>query len=132
MDLTEVHEAAAGLQPPNGSGLLELEAEEALTTTMVVIVAISASLLVASLLSAALLVIYCRRVKVRGRINFQPPFLLQVPFWLDLNFEAILPGFLFDLHDLYIFLGTEVLICSSRIKLAYFQSAVSWANVDGF
>lgn len=46
------------------------EVPQVSTTTMVVIVAISASLLVATLLSAALLVIYCRRVKVLENINF--------------------------------------------------------------
>ena len=112
MDLTEVHEAAAGLQPPNGSGLLELEAEEALTTTMVVIVALSASLLVASLLSAALLVIYCRRVKVRGRINFQPPFFLKYPF----GATSILRPFCQDFFLIYMiytyfYIGAEAPLC---------------------
>ena len=41
------------------------EAEATMTSTMIVIVAVSSTLLVASVLSAALLVVYCRRVKVR-------------------------------------------------------------------
>ena len=40
-------------------------AEATMTSTMIVIVAVSATFLVISVLSAGLLVVYCRRVKVR-------------------------------------------------------------------
>jgi len=49
-----------------GGGIFRSASFDDLSTATIVIVAVSASLLVGSLLAAALLVVYCRRVKVRN------------------------------------------------------------------
>ena len=56
-------------------------AEATMTSTMIVIVAVSATFLVISVLSAGLLVVYCRRVKVCTTKRCTA--LLYLKFWQD-------------------------------------------------
>ena len=55
-------------------GIFRSAAFDDLSTATIVIVAVSAALLVGSLLAAALLVVYCRRVKVRPVLNITSKF----------------------------------------------------------
>ena len=72
----------------DGGGIFRSASFDDLSTATIIIVAVSASLLVGSLLAAALLVVYCRRVKVRTgtaifidyhrSCDYFPPVLIQI------------------------------------------------------
>ena len=64
MDLKDEAAAIDGRGYSSHFGKEATSAEATMTSTMIVIVAVSATFLVISVLSAGLLVVYCRRVKV--------------------------------------------------------------------